>query len=165
MKFTKTARIVTALAFLTVTLIGAYADYRAKESYEKMRRSMVDMKKKMFDMRSTANTLSRQMRNQRAQMDAVLDIAKKNLYSETDITGDTRELKYESIILPDTKDFVYTVRKHNGIIGVFNEEGELVDEIGVVVESLSDCDKHDLSIGINVRSDVELEKLLKELAG
>lgn len=163
MKVTKMARIATGVMFLGATLAGAYADYRAKESYDKMRRSMNDMKKKMFDLRSTANTLSRQMRNQRKQMDAVLDIASDNLYSEKRDALPTQEFDDYSNSNCGDKDFIYTVREHNGVIGIFNEEGELVDEKNVIVESLSACDKHDLSIGILVRSDEELERLLNEL--
>ena len=159
MKVTNMARLATAFTFLTVSLVGAYTNYRARESYDRMCRSINDMKKRMFDVRTTANTLSRQMRMQKDRLDSVLDLAKDSLYYENE---DHDHLTNETEDIPDDA-FTYTVKEHNGIIGIFNQEGLLVDEKCVGVSALSACDRHDLAIGIRVKGDKELEELLDEL--
>lgn len=159
MKVTNMTRLATAFAFLTVSLVGAYSNYKARESYDRLSRSINDMKKRMFDVRSTANTLSRQLRTQRDRLDCVLDIAKDSLYYENEVRESAVNENAEEL----NDDFAYTVKAHNGIIGIFNQEGLLVDEKCVVVAALSACDRHDLTIGIRVKDEKELEELFEEL--
>ncbi len=146
MRFAKMARFATATALLSASLLSAYSNYKAKESYNKMRSSINDLKNRIFDLRTVTNTLTRQLKSQNTAIN-------NSVYSEQDdIQSQDHEIETR-----------YTVKDHNGMVGVYNEENLLVYEKNIVIASLPASDRQDLSIGIKVNSDKELDTLLYEL--
>ena len=53
-----------------------------------------------------------------------------------------------------------TLREYNGVIGVFDDEEELVREIGTAVSSLSAADRQSLLLGIKASSEDEIESII-----
>ena len=150
MKLAKMARFTTAVAIFSASLLSAYSNYKAKESYDKMRSSINDLKNKIFDLRTVTNTLTRQLK---AQNTAIYEAYSSDMdIDQPDAQSQDNEIKTH-----------YTVKEHNGLVGIYNEENLLVDEKSIVIASLPASDRQDLSIGIKVNSDKELEELLEEL--
>ncbi len=150
MKLVKMARFATVTALLSASLLSAYSNYKAKESYNKMRSGMNDLKNRIFDLRTVINSLTRQLKAQNASI--------------CDADGSNMGINQSDAQPQDNKiETHYTVKDHNGMVGVYNEENLLVDEKSIVIASLPASDRQDLSIGIKVNSDKELDKLLDEL--
>ena len=55
----------------------------------------------------------------------------------------------------------YLLCEHEGIIGIFNDRGELLRRVNVLVMTLPRADREALSAGIPVYSESELERLLE----
>ena len=60
---------------------------------------------------------------------------------------------------------LYTVREHEGKIGVWNSDGKLRMIIDVSVSSLPDADRDELSGGFTVSSEEELMALVEDYSG
>lgn len=62
--------------------------------------------------------------------------------------------------MPFDRPEYYTLREYNGVIGVFDDEEELVREIGTAVSSLSAADRQSLLLGIKASSEDEIESII-----
>ncbi len=153
MKISKLVRLSAAFALFSVSILSIYSNFKAVAAYDKMRSSANDLKRRMSDMRDAANQLSKQMKVQNRHTEELIEVL-----------SEVADANYEMNMVDESGDekssVFYTVKEYDGIIGVFNEENELVDEENLVVASLSQSDRKDLEIGIKVKGDIELEKLL-----
>ena len=61
----------------------------------------------------------------------------------------------------DTTPVRYLITEHNGIIGVFDEDGTLVHTVNVFVMTLPAADREALAAGIPAHSAEELEEIIK----
>ncbi|MBE6558308.1 MAG: hypothetical protein E7661_04790 [Ruminococcaceae bacterium] len=59
---------------------------------------------------------------------------------------------------------IYTIKIHDGIIGVFDNEGNLLDTVNVVVITLPIADREALDRGITACGTEELRKILERIA-
>ena len=60
---------------------------------------------------------------------------------------------------------VYIIKEHNGKIGIFNEDGELIDTLNVSTITLPLPERERLSNGIKLRSEKELYSLIENYTG
>ena len=65
----------------------------------------------------------------------------------------------------ETSDNMFMLKAYNGIIGVFNEHGELTDIIEVDIKSLPRQDQTMLETGIWAASHQELASLIEDYTG
>ena len=74
-----------------------------------------------------------------------------------------------NIVFPETteteKPSFYTVKEYFERIGVFNEEGILVDVIDVYVKTLPKADRDQLGEGIEIYSERALRSLIEDYTG
>lgn len=71
----------------------------------------------------------------------------------------------ETVAEADTSvGIIYTIKIHDGIIGVFDNEGNLLDTVNVVVITLPIADREALDRGITACGTKELRKILERIA-
>jgi hypothetical protein len=58
----------------------------------------------------------------------------------------------------------YTIREHEGMVGIFDDDEELVKKINTAVSSLSASDRQSLLLGIKAQTYGEIEKIIKSLS-
>ena len=143
MKFTKMARISCALTLFTASVMNIYLQYRASLSYNKLRVSINDLKGRIAELRSVANSITRQINT-------------NNIVPA--LTEGTCVCKEDNLKSNDVK---YTVINRNGVLGIFNAEDQLVGRRKLV--RLAEADAKKLENGIDVNGDCELDSLLLTL--
>lgn len=81
--------------------------------------------------------------------------------------SDSLDIKVSSLFNEDktSSDSLYILKEYNGIIGVFNEYGELTDIIDVEIKSLPRQDQAMLIDGIKAYSKKELSALIEDYTG
>ena len=63
---------------------------------------------------------------------------------------------------PEEPVSLYILSEHNGILGIFNAEGELLDTVNVFVMTLPQADRDALAVGIPAYSVEEISRLIAQ---
>ncbi len=89
--------------------------------------------------------------------------------SESDITEtppkDTEAAPSETTALPiEPNDSSYTVCAYEGVIGVFDGDGALIETVNVALMTLPEADRAALEVGIEAASMDEVQRILDKLA-
>ncbi len=87
--------------------------------------------------------------------------------SSTDTTGTQSETLPKPEAAPETTapTAMFTVREIGGRIGVFDASGTLVRTLNVSVATLPRADREQLSVGITLGSEQELQALIEDFSG
>lgn len=149
MKISKTVKKAISLFVFTVSSMALYSSSKARKQYEDLKRENEILTDKVSKMKTEIDCLSVKVRD--------------SGNSDHDCKTDSKdEFACTAFNKEDGAKEIYTVREYNGHIGIFDEDGILVKEVDIMVSSLPDADRQDLSVGIRVYSSDELEKLLEE---
>ena len=73
---------------------------------------------------------------------------------------DTRE-----VVIGSRDDEVYIIRQHMEMIGIFKEDGSLVEVIEVYVKTLPEADRRLLGEGFEVIGDSKLNSIIEDYTG
>ena len=142
MKIARAACSLASTVFVVTASVGiVYSIARTKESFDKMILTCNSLKNRISEMRGSMNSLSDQLKECRAQMFTTKSDCDKNEDSKPK----------------------YTVREHKGLVGVFDDKGTLIREVDTAVSALSAADRQNLLIGIRVKDEDELERVLSSI--
>lgn len=159
MKITKSVRRLGTAVLLTLGAVSYYAGIRARDAYEEMKVNYRTLMRKIADVRESLDVLSGKI----SEFDA--DSGKKQVNARQD--SEKKEYSDENINVTRVErdgggNGYYTVREYKGIVGVFDERGRILREEDVMVASLSPDDRQSLELGIRVKTEEELERLLED---
>ncbi len=113
-------------------------------------------------MRDNINEIKRaqkKINKQLSEIKSKIEMSNNNDGFTTAFRLRTDELDFIEEIPSDRPEY-YTLREYNGLIGVFDDEDELIREIGTTVSSLSAADRQSLLLGIKASSEDEIESII-----
>ena len=142
MKKTKiilTILTLIALAALILMSISTFAFSKVKDNYEGLENIYYELKDKVSEISSGLSQINENILSN-----------KNNEQNKNDSQADMQT-------------DIYTVCEYDGVIGVFDANGNILRRINISVASLSLHDREMLDAGIVVYGNDELKKLLQDL--
>lgn len=147
MKITKAFGTMTTLGLLSLCAVSAVASIRIRDDINEIKRTQKRINKQLSEIKTKIESYNNH--------DGFTTAFRLRL-DDTDVSESVEE------IMSDSSEF-YTVREYNGVIGVFDDEEELIRKIDTSVASLSAADRQSLLLGIKASSETELEDIVESL--
>ena len=153
MNLSKIFKLITTSAIVYLCAQNAIAAIKTRNSVREIKRNQRKMNKDLAEIKSSLKNRSSEgfVTAFRVYADEnVADLAENSFVAEADKV-ESYEPEY------------YTLREHEGIVGIFDDEEELVEKINTAVSSLSASDRQSLLLGIKAQNQEEIEKILESL--
>ena len=159
-KWLKICLVFSAVLFLGATVFsGLYAKHQSDTLTELRRKSTAEAIRLRYRMEVLEDELLEKLEEWK---DSAIPVGNDGHGSDLPAT-DTEELTVPEANTPETMPPArwYTVSVYENIIGIFDSDGRAVRTVNVVVDTLPRADREELTAGIAVYSEEELQALVE----
>ncbi len=152
MNLTNKLSNIVIFGMLCLCAASAYYGYRTRGDMSRLRGELKRIDKKLSNIKKVFD-------KQNTDSDGFVTAFRMNMINKESQEGEA--IREEDASDNDEGGLPYTVREHNGVIGIFDDCEELIRSIYKEVASLPAPDRQSLLLGIRAESESELEKILE----